>query len=225
MDIKDVSDESYIIGAMEAAKKSVEMAKKRKGQLVHDHPPKIFLISRFMENRQDPGARRGSDMALISTSQIPAPCPPSILPLSELEPIMISDMRLETHHRGRKIFLQVLTPPSRITAVMAIVEDERGDAVVLQLYHQPEESVMPAKEVLMSGVCVVKEPYFKCATDGTYGVRIDHVSDVVWLDPSDDRVPQKWRRPKSTQSANSANIRKQGNDAVKSKKWAEAERL
>lgn len=217
-----MSNENQITAVMEVAQKSAEMAKKRKGQLVRDHPPKVALITRFMAHRQEPGTGLGRDMSLITTSQVPAPYPPSILPLSELQPIMISDMRLETHHRGCKIFLHVLTPPSRMTAVMAIVEDERGNAVVLQLYHQPEESVVPAKEVLLSGVCVVKEPYFKCATDGSYSVRIDHVSDIVWLDPSDGRVPQKWRQPRSTSSAN---IRKQGNDAVKSEKWAEAERL
>ena len=232
MDMKDVSQEKRIAAVMEdvqrsveMAKRSVEMAKRRKGQLVRDHQPKAFVVSRFMANRREPGASLDPSMTLFSTSQVPAPYPPSTLPLNKLEPIMISDMRLETHHRGRKTFLHVLTPPSRITAVMAIVEDECGDAITLQLYHQPEESVVPAREVLMSGVCVIKEPYFKCAMDGTYSVRIDHVSDIVWLDPSDDRVPQKWRRTKLTWSANSVDMRKQGNDAVESEKWAEAERL
>lgn len=144
MDTKDVSGDKHLAAVMAAAKKSAEVAKKRKGQLVRDHPPPAFMIARFMANLQEPADSLDPNKGAVLTSQVPSPYPPCTLPLSELQPLMISDMMLETHHRGRKALLHVLTPPSRMTAVMAIVEDERGTAVVLQLYHQPNESVVPA---------------------------------------------------------------------------------
>ncbi|SPO04492.1 related to TPR domain protein [Cephalotrichum gorgonifer] len=130
------------------------------------------------------------------------------------------------HHRGSMALPRTLTPPQRMTAVMAIVEDEQGTAVLLQLYHQPEDSAVPTQEILQKGaICIVKEPFFKCSTDGTYSLRVDHVSDIIWLDGWDDRVPSKWRVPFLAPSDGSKGIRGQGNKAVKNQEWAKAERL
>lgn len=225
MDVKDVSQDFYYAAIMKGSVAAAERAKLRKGHSVFDHPPPAHVIARFMRNRQDPTGDFGQGHPVVATSQVPAPYPPCTLPLRDLAPLSISEMRLETHHRGKVAFLRVLTPPSLITALMAIVEDERGTAVLLQLYHQLEQRVVPASEVLWKGrVCAVKEPFFKCATDGTYSVRVDHVSDIVWLEDSDELVPQKWRQP-ALAPGGSKSTREKGNEAVKGGRWAEAERL
>lgn len=110
---------------------------------------------------------------------------------------------------------------------MAIVEDEQGTAVLLQLYYQPEELVVPAREILQpDSVCILKEPFFKCATsDGSYSLRVDHLSDIIWLEDTDERVPPKWRKRTLALNHNSKSIRMQGNDAVQNQSWAEAQRL
>ena len=228
MDTKDVSDDNYFAAIMAAAKRGAETANRKKGQLVRNHPPRAVTISRFMAHLEQSTASIAPNQTSFTTSQVPSPYPPCTLPLQELQPLVISDMRLETHHRGRKVFLHAVTPPCHTNTMMVIVEDEQGTTVVLQLYHQPDEAVVPAREAMRSGVCIVKEPFFKCAMDGTYALRADHVSDVLWLDDSDDRIPQKWRRPASIWGAGiagSEGIRKKGNDAVKNEKWAAAERL
>ncbi|CZS75136.1 unnamed protein product [Fusarium graminearum] len=200
MDIKDVSNESKYIDYLKQLQGAAERAARRKGQ--------------------------ASDENTIATTLVPAPYPPCIVSANDLEAIMISDMRLETHHRGKKIMLRVLTPPDRMTAVMAIVEDEKGIAVLLQLYHQPEESIVPATEILSPNmVCILKEPFFKCVTDGTYSLRVDHPGDIIWMDGADDRIPSHWRPSMVILGENSSDIRKQGKGAVQSKKWAEALRL
>ncbi|KAM0341213.1 hypothetical protein ACHAPU_010143 [Fusarium lateritium] len=118
-------------------------------------------------------------------------------------------MRLEIYYRGKKIILRVRTPPDRMTAVMAIVEDEKGTAVLLQLYHQPEETIVPATEILNPNmVYILKEPFFKCATDGTYSLRVDHPSDITRLDGADDRIPSHWRPLMVISDENSIDIRK-----------------
>lgn len=225
MDVRDVSHEAQYAATMQAAVAAAEKAKLRKGHRVSNHPPLWFIVSCFMRNRRDPAATQDQNQYMVATSQVPPPYPPCTLSLRVLTPISISEMLLETHHRGRVAFLRVLTPPSLITALMAIVEDERGTAVTLPLYHQPKQQIVPGNEILWEGrVCAVKEPFFKCATDGSYSVRVDHVSDIVWLEQSDERVPQKWRKP-AMATGGSKSIRVKGNEAIKGRRWAEAERL
>ncbi|SCV57511.1 related to TPR domain protein [Fusarium fujikuroi] len=226
MDIKDVSNESKYIGYLKQLQDAAERAARRKGQAVRDHPPSQQLVSSFLMKLMAASYGPRSDENTIATTQVPAPYPPCIGSVNDLDPIMISDMRLETHHRGKKIMLRVLTPPDRMTAVMAIVEDEKGIAVLLQLYHQPEETIVPTTEILGPNmVCILKEPFFKCATDGTYSLRVDHPSDMIRLDGADDRIPSHWRPSTVISGENSTDLRKQGNDAVQAKKWAEALRL
>ncbi|RKL26000.1 hypothetical protein BFJ72_g13891 [Fusarium proliferatum] len=226
MDIKDVSNESRYIGYLKQLQGAAERAARRKGQAVRDHPPSQQLVSSFLMKLMAASYGPRSDENTIATTQVPAPYPPCIKSVNDLDPIMISDMRLETHHRGKKTMLRVLTPPDRMTAVMAIVEDEKGIAVLLQLYHQPEETIVPTTEILNPNmVCILKEPFFKCATDGTYSLRVDHPSDIIRLDGADDRIPSHWRPSTVISGENSTDLRKQGNDAVQAKKWAEALRL
>lgn len=210
---------------MQSNQRAAEEAGGEEGQQVCNHPAPELLISDFMANLQQLCSGTGPTKHIFSMVQNPVPYPPCVVPLSELRPLKISDMRLETHHRGHRTMLCVLTPPMRISSLMAIVEDEQGTAVLIQLYDQPEESVVPAKEALRLGVCRIKEPFFRCMGGDLYSVRVDHVSDVVWLEDSDSRIPQKWSRPALSVVTNSVNIRKQGNDAMKCEKWAAAERL
>ncbi|KAJ4308949.1 hypothetical protein N0V84_011784 [Fusarium piperis] len=228
MDTKDVSDDHQFIAFMKQIQTAAEKASRRKGQMVREHPPKNKLITDFTIKLLAVSLRMGRDetKAMIHTTQLPAPYPPCVASAEDLEAMMISDMRLETHHRGKKVMLRVLTPPDRMTAVMAIVEDEKGIAVLLQLYQQPDEALVPKKEILSSGmVCIVKEPFFKATTDGTYSVRVDHLSDIIWLDEGDERIPSAWKKPKAILSGASTRIRLQGNDAVQIQDWAVAERL
>ncbi|KAI1068277.1 hypothetical protein LB507_004252 [Fusarium sp. FIESC RH6] len=226
MDIKDVSNESQYIAYLKQIQGAAERAARRKGQAVRDHPPSQQLISSFTMKLMANSYRLQPSENTIAITQVPAPYPPCIDSANDLKPIMISDMRLETHHRGKKIMLRVLTPPDRMTAVMAVVEDEKGTAVLLQLYHQPDETIVPATEILNANmVYILKEPFFKCATDGTYSLRVDHPSDIIRLDGADDRIPSRWRPSMVISSGNSTVIRKRGNEAVQAKKWAEALRL
>jgi hypothetical protein len=104
---------------------------------------------------------------------------------------MIGDLLLETHHRGTYILVRSLTPQDRETAVMAIVEDEKGDALLVQLHHQVDDREPLVHE---GTVMILKEPFLKVMLDGNYGLRVDHLSDVVFLLANDERIPAAWRR-------------------------------
>jgi hypothetical protein len=77
-----------------------------------------------------------------------------------------------------------------------VVEDEKGDAALLDLYYQLGPRLprtAEAKEMPPTGVYVVKEPFFHISRCGDYVIRVDHPSDIVWLPDNDDRVPSVWR--------------------------------
>lgn len=226
MEVNDVSDEAPFRVLMQKIQDAAEKAAQRKGQMVSDHPSVEELIWKHLLKLRYASLHVQGREHQILTTQVPAPYLPCIVSEKDLKPITISEMKLETHHRGRKVMLRVLTPPQRITAVMAIVEDENRTGVVLQLYHQPEETVVPANEIMGPDmVCILKEPFFKCATDGSYSLRVDHPSDIIWLSATDDRVPLHWQPKIVELNQDSKRIREKGNKAVEGEKWAEALRL
>ncbi|KAK1973951.1 TPR domain protein [Colletotrichum cereale] len=226
MDVQDVSSENWLGPLLQQWEQSAARAQRRKGQLVRDHPPSRQLVLQFTMKLRMASFKQKSSLGTMATSQLPPPYAPCVRPISELEHIAISDMKLETHHRGKRTALRVLTPPDRMTAVMAIVEDEQGTALLLQLYYQPDESVVPAEEIMQLGnVFILKEPFFKIATDGSYTLRVDHLGDIVLLANSDDRIPSQWRKQPPALRQSSKDIRVQGNEAVQEKKWAKAHRL
>jgi hypothetical protein len=95
------------------------------------------------------------------TSFVEAPYLPSASSLHDLREIYFRDLRLGTHHRGNYLLVRALAPAYRINSILALVEDQKGDALKLQLYQQPGEAVRPATSIIDTGdIFLLKEPYF-----------------------------------------------------------------
>lgn len=95
---------------------------------------------------------------------------------------------------------------------MAIVEDENGDVTMLQLYYQEDENTRPAEDLLAEGtVLIVKEPYLKLMSDGDYGIRIDHPSDLMYISKDDQRFPFCWQPLVKELEVSAEILRLQGN--------------
>ncbi|TLD28644.1 hypothetical protein PspLS_03954 [Pyricularia sp. CBS 133598] len=158
---------------------------------------------------------------------MPLQYPPSVQPIHMLRPIMLSEMAFETHHRGRQVTVRVVTPLIRINVIMAVVEDEKGTATLLLLYNQALESLVPVDEIVRKKrIAIIKEPFFRMTgSEHFHSIRVDHVSDIVWLDDGDDRIPPKWKTSQPVVKSDSQSMRAQGNSAVNKKSWAEAEQL
>jgi len=110
-----------------------------------------------------------------------------------------------------------------MTATMVVMEDAADQVMMVQLYQHEEERYCPAQvSIEKDGVCVVKEPYFKVMGDGDYGLRIDHVSDLIWLSETDDRVPLQWRPRISQLDKTAGEWKSEGNGAMKSEDFFEA---
>lgn len=69
-------------------------------------------------------------------------------------------------------------------------------------------------------IFLVKEPYFKLTADGKYGLRMDHLSDVVHLNNDDARIPEVWRSHSTKAEHTAESLKIKGNAAVgKCKYW------
>lgn len=167
-------------------------------------------------NSGGPGAQRFNG---------PPPYPPCIRAANELDSIAISQAGIETHHRGKRLVVRVITSPTREVGLMAAVEDEEGTATWLQLHNQPSEAVVPAKQTLQLGSCyLIKEPFATGYPDCNYSLRVDHPGDISLLPLDHELIPAKWRK-NEVLAGKSREMRMKGNDAVGKARWAEAEEL
>jgi hypothetical protein len=44
-----------------------------------------------------------------------------------------------------------------------------------------------------TGIFVVKESYYQITLRGKYVVRVDHISNIVWLPDTHERVSNTWK--------------------------------
>ena len=216
MEVDDVSHVHRFMKLVETQKAALQAASKRKGERPKDRKSRDQLVNEFMSQYITIKMTLARNEHQIHQSFIAPPYQPSVASLADLKKLLLKDLRLETHHRGFYALLRVETPPITMTAVISIVEDENRDGVKLQLYQQKDDDYRKGEEVVqMKHVCIVKEPYFKTMNDGCYGLRVDHVSDIIWLSPDDDRIPLNWRSQVTELEKDAEDLKVTGNGALK----------
>jgi hypothetical protein len=200
-------------------RQTLQKAKSRQGQRPRDRKSRDDAYTKFMLSLMF--RRDETQELMIYSSFIPPAYPPCITPMDQLRRIAIKDLQLETHHRGTYLLLRSITPPSRMTAIMALMEDEGGDAILLQLYQQQDENTRKAVDVVDVGtILLIKEPFFKIMADGEYGVRVDHLSDVVRFGSDDAKIPQAWQPRLFEVEVSAESLKMEGNQAMgESRYW------
>lgn len=112
-------------------RKTLQEARLRQGQRPQDRKTREQTYTNFMmlftlgEITQLKG--------IVSSALTTPPYLPCSTPMTELEPVAIKNLSLETHHRGTYLLLRSITSPHRMTAIMAVMEDENGDVILLHL--------------------------------------------------------------------------------------------
>ncbi|KAK0934192.1 hypothetical protein LTR29_014241 [Friedmanniomyces endolithicus] len=158
-------------------------AQGRKGKKATNKHGRAFLEMLFA-NKTKPSP----EGCWVRTCFISYAYPASTTPLAQLRPILISDLRLETHHHGKVLFLRTIGHPTRILAVQNAVEDQSGGVDRLAVYNThpttPIEQILP-KHALFA----LREPFYKATVDGGYTIRVDHPSNLIRLQAGDERVP------------------------------------
>ncbi|KAF5596449.1 unc-45 like b [Fusarium subglutinans] len=189
-----------------------------KGQLVTDHPDPETLAEEF---RQETSKHNGTrEKKPIYVTQIQDPYEPCLDPEKDLELMSISDMRLQTHHRGKKVLLRVKTAPAWAAAIMTIVEDQEGIAVLLALHQQLQDDLLTIRHPAQDSVAIVKDPFFEKIAEGTYSLKVYHPSDIIWLEEDDKRIPEQWRVQREIKS--SAEYRAEGEELASKERWLPA---
>lgn len=210
MDTHDVSEVPEYFRYLQAQKQNPKNAQAVKGRPARSPKSKDEILMQFMFRQMMRKEAPASPMN-IRSSFLPPAYPPCVSPFSKLKKVMIESLRLETHHRERYLLLRTVTSTDTMTAVMAIVEDEDGSVLMLQLYNQ-EEQLSGAQSLREGTVLVVKEPYVKVMADGDYGIRVDHLSDVSFIPEFDDLVPLPWRKRVTQADGNASSWKEKGSE-------------
>lgn len=219
MDVFNVS--SQYSDLISRQRKTLQEAKKRQGQRPHDRKSREHTYTNFMMLLISGGVTEQKGVVL--SSFVPPSYLPCSTPLTELKPVAIKNLQLETHHRGTYLLLRSITPPNRMTAIMAVMEDENDDVILLQLYQQENQDQRAATDIVNVGtVLLVKEPYFKVMGDGQYGLRVDHLSDVIHLKRNDDRFPKAWQPRLIETELSAESLKTKGNRSFQRKKYWDA---
>lgn len=218
MDIDDVFGTEQTTAWFKNQQQTLEAAKKRKGERPNNIKSRALLIHQFMMILAYQKTYRPSHRHEMHHSWVAEPYLPSVASLPTLQKLHINQLQLETHHRGFYALLRVATPPNMMTAVMVIVEDEKEKGIMLQVYQQEDTEYRLAEDIAQVGaVCIIKEPYFKIMGDGEYGIRVDHVTDIVWLAQDDNGIPLGWQARISQVEKTAKGLKEEGNAALKAR--------
>jgi hypothetical protein len=115
---------------------------------------------------------------------------------------MIKDMTLETYHLGSYALLRSNTTTNILTALVLIVEAEESNVLVLQLFNR--EDISADKDAHKGTGLIAKEPYLKVSADGDNMVRVEHLSDVLFIQEWHPLAPVPWKSA-NVQFSNCAN--------------------
>ncbi|KAJ3161492.1 hypothetical protein HDU86_007274 [Geranomyces michiganensis] len=139
--------------------------------------------------------------ARIATTLLGEAYTPCVKSLSELEPIVFRDLRLETHHRGRVLIARTFCPSCRMTSVQAGIEDAYGEVGLLAVYNQLP-TIEASRLLPINTVVAVKEPYYKI----------------------DKMIPPTLSQPAAARDKRTpGQLREDGNAAFKAMDWLAAE--
>lgn len=128
MDVYNVTEQYTEL--INRQKQTLQEAKKRQGQRPRDRKSREHAYGKFMVALMLSGNREQKH--LVHSSFVPPAYLPCTAPMTELRHVAIKDLQLETHHRGTYLLLRSITPPRRMTAIMAVMEDKNGDVIMLE---------------------------------------------------------------------------------------------
>ncbi|KAF5656760.1 n-lysine methyltransferase smyd2 [Fusarium heterosporum] len=144
------------------------------------------------------------------------PCKANI---EDLEPMRLSDLRMETHHRGLFLSLRRVSPVAILEASSwAVVQEASSqDAERLELFlHQSQYG----SDILdTASEMIVKEPYFTLNNQGEQTIRVDHPSDLIITEISES--PEAWRESErwtAGEAISAEFYKRKGNNALLKKK-------
>ena len=156
----------------------------------------------------------GGQVPFIVLGQVYPPCIAE--DVEELEEMKIAELKMETHHRGKKLVVRRASPVVELTVrSWCMVQDEDGKETERLEMHLHKKR--HGEEILESTKrFIIKEPYFTLTEQGEPTLRVDHPSDIVALR---DEIPGKIHDAEKVATS----CKKKGNAALKEPDLPEAE--
>ncbi|KAF4996939.1 hypothetical protein FDECE_12262 [Fusarium decemcellulare] len=169
------------------------------------------------------GAPKKSKETMVAYA-IGCPYLPCTAKIQDLEPMKLSELRMERHHRGRMLSLLRVSPVAQLEASSwAVVQGESPDDVErIEIFMHTSKH---GRDILeMGSEFLVKEPYYTLNSQGERTIRVDHPSDLVVVSLSED--PESWRR-RNQNGVNGVDkppetCKEMGNAALQKKDFARA---
>tara|TARA_R110002003_G_scaffold351_22_gene19059 strand:- start:1850 stop:3805 length:1956 start_codon:yes stop_codon:yes gene_type:complete len=172
----------------------------------------------------DMGGAPDPDMIQAQGGTLPAvavdqPYPPCTASLDELTPMRFSDLRMETHHHGKKLSIKRASPVVGLAVrSWCMVQDEEGQET--ERLEFGLHKMRHGDEILeLTKLFVIKEPYFTLTDDGEATIRIDHPSDLVSLT---DEIPVSSLEDTTAAEKSAIRCKNKGNTALKEQDLSEA---
>jgi hypothetical protein len=227
MDLHGISADDQFLPYLRKQEQALADAKNRDGELPKDrraaHVLSKFDLCKLSQQIRDAATANQLTIMLLT------PHPPSATSWDQLQQIYFRDMQIAKRHYGKYLLIRALTPPNRNSTIMAIVEDQKGDATFVQLFHQDPEEIRPAASVITTGeVFLPKEPFFWPMVQGECGrLYVYHVSDIIRITARHEMqalIPKEWRLKETTKyTANDWKLK--GNKKFETKNyWSAIER-
>lgn len=168
---------------------------------------------------------RGESLPVLTVGK---PYPPCTVPTSDLRVIKLADLRLEMHHRGCKLMLK-RAAGVRGKGVSAVVQlaarswtlvqgvDGEEDVERLEVCLHTHEHGRDILECSGGKTLVVREPYFTVTEQGEATLRVDHPSDLEWLDEEKEslgKMPEIGLDDEETAVQEGQRCKERGNNAL-----------
>lgn len=168
---------------------------------------------------------RGESLPVLTVGQ---PYPPCTVPTSDLRPIRLAGLRVETHHRGCKLVLKRaagvrgkgVSPVVQLAArswTLVRDADREGDLERLEVCLHIHEHGKDVLECSGARTLVVREPYFTITEQGEPTLRVDHPSDLELVDDEDESLSHRLSdgpEGEETTAQNGRRCKERGNKAL-----------
>ncbi|KAM0705275.1 hypothetical protein Q7P35_008065 [Cladosporium inversicolor] len=181
-------------------------------QVLHQHITMLNLTNDMDLMGGGGGAEKSEGITVIP---IEKPYLPSTASLEELTPMKLSELTMETHHKGRKLAVrrkEAVVEQKAHTWTM-IEEEGSDDAERLEVVVHKSRGGADLLDSITA--FTIKEPYFTLSDDNEPTLRIDHPSDIV--------IRHEVSSSEGVSAVDQATKRKEeGNAALKRKDLLEA---
>ncbi|KAJ8605982.1 hypothetical protein MRB53_041275 [Persea americana] len=170
----------------EKQKQLAKSAGQRKGQKPQHKASRAELINQFSFHG---AAQIPPSHSVVRQTVIGYAYPPCAIPLADLQPITINELKLETVHRGRVLFVRTFGYPSRIQAVQNAIEDNEGSVDRLAVYNY--DMRLRPEQILSKASCLPSRSLI------TRSQRTEH--QCYWSSSIVPRLGRQWATQPSRQ--------------------------